>query len=555
MDQFTEEINESIDMEHVADSAMDEIKPGSIVSGEIVTVDSEYAYVSVGAKSDGRILLDEFDEPPVVGDYISVMLQNKKLVDGVYQFSMKAALEEKQWSEFITTYGSGTSTVDGRVIAATNKGKLVACCGITAFLPFSLSADLKGESETEGEYKFKIKSIDRKKKSIVLSRKDFIDEENVVKWQKFLENYKIGDTIEGEVIKFVEFGAFVSVEGIDALLHRHEMSWKHVFNQSKILKLNEVRDFLILNINGEEGKISLGLKQLTEDPWATIEDKIKVGDVVKGTVVTIVNMGAFVDVGNDIEGFLGNTELSWTKNNTSAKDVLQKGQEIDVTVLDIIKEEKKLLLGYKQTQENPWDTIAERFPLGSTHTKKIKKVVKFGLFVELEDDIDGLIHISDISWDDNKINLDKTFTVGGEVEFKILEIKSREMKIACGMKQLTRSPWEVIAEKYKPKMKVDGVISGITPFGLFIKIEDNVEGLVHISEVSKNRIEDLEEHFKVGEQVQALILGVDVNKKRLSMSLKQYDMIAEKEELDKILKETRPSTVTLGEMVNLKLGE
>jgi len=555
MDQFTEEINESIDMEHVADSAMDEIKPGSIVSGEIVTIDSEYAYVSVGAKSDGRILLDEFDETPTVGEYISVMLQNKRLVDGVFQFSMKAAREEKQWNEFITTHGSGTSTVDGRVIAATNKGKLVACCGITAFLPFSLSADLKGESETEDEYKFKIKSIDRKKKSIVLSRKDFLDEENVVKWQHFLENFKIGDTVEGEVIKFVEFGAFVRVEGIDALLHRNDMSWKNVFKQRKILKLNEVREFLILNINGEEGKISLGLKQLAEDPWATIEEKIKIGDVVRGTVVTIVNMGAFVDVGNDIEGFLGNNELSWTKNNAAAKDVLQKGQEINVTALDIIKEEKKLLLGYKQTQINPWDTIADRFHLGSVHTKKIKKVVKFGLFVELEDDIDGLIHISDISWDDSKINLDKTFTVGGEVEFKILEIKSGEMKIACGMKQLTRSPWEAIAEKYKPRMKVDGVISGITQFGLFIKIEDNVEGLVHISEVSKNRIEDLEEHFKVGEQVQALILGVDVNKKRLSMSLKQYDMIAEKEELDKILKETRPSTVTLGEMVNLKLGE
>lgn len=357
------------------------------------------------------------------------------------------------------------------------------------------------------------------------------------------------------MIKFVEFGAFVRVEGIDALLHRNDMSWKNVFKQRKILKQNEEREFLILNINQEEGKISLGLKQMMEDPWETIDEKIKVGDVVKGTAVTIVNMGAFVDIGDDIEGFLGNSELSWTKNNALAKDIIQKGQEIDVTVLDIVKEEKKLLLGYKQNQENPWNTVHERFPVGSVHTKKIKKIVKFGLFVELEDDIDGLIHISDISWDDNKVNLEEKFSVGQEVEYKILEIKSREMKVACGIKQLSKSPWEAIAEKYQPRMKVDGTISGITQFGLFVKLEENVEGLVHISEVSKNRIEDLEEHFTPGDSVQALILGVDVNKKRLSLSLKQYDMIAEKEELDKILKETRPSTVTLGEMVNLKLGE
>ncbi len=555
MDQFTEEFNESIDMEHVADSAMEEIRPGLIVNGEIVTVDSDYAYVSVGTKSDGRISLNEFDEPPQIGDVVEVMLQNRRLVDGVYQFSAKAAREEKLWGDFVAIYGNGTDTINGRVIAATNKGKLVSCAGMTAFLPFSLSADLKGESETEEEISFKIKSIDRKKKSIVLSRKDYLDEENQARWQHFISNYSAGDRIQGKVIKFVEFGAFVRVEGIDALLHRNDMSWKNVFKQRKILKLNEEREFLILNINQEEGKISLGLKQLMADPWDTIEENLQVGDVVKGTVVTIVNMGAFIDIGNDIEGFLSNSELSWTKNNASAKDMLQKGQEIDVAVLDIIKDEKKLVLGYKQCHDNPWETIHERFPAGSVHTRKIKKIVKFGLFVELEENIDGLVHISDISWDDNRVNLEETFTAGQEVEFKILDIKNSEMKIACGIKQLSRSPWEEIAEKYRPRMKVDGTISGITQFGLFVKLEENVEGLVHISEVSKTRIENLEEHFSPGDPVQALVLGVDVQKKRLSLSLKQYDMIAEKEELDKILKETRPSTVTLGEMVNLKLGE
>jgi len=549
-----EEFNESIDMEQIADSALDEIKPGQIIHGEIVTIDNDYAYVNVGTKSDGRISLEEFDVPPSVGTVVDVMLQNRRIVDGVYQFSKKAAEEELVWSEFTRKLGDGVETISGRVIAATSKGKLVSCNGVRAFLPFSLSGDLKGESSTDGECQFKIKSIDRKKKSIVVSRKEFLDEENVRKWESFAAKYSAGDKVEGEVIKFVEFGAFVRVEGIDALLHRNDMSWKNVFKQRKILKQHEKREFIILNINREEGKISLGLKQMAEDPWINLDAQFRQGEILKGTVVTIVNMGAFVDVGNDVEGFLSNSELSWTKNNASAKDILEKGQEIDVVILDINKDERKLLLGYRQTQPNPWMTIHERFPVESVHRKKIKKIVKFGLFVELEDDIDGLIHISDISWDDHNANLPEQFRVGDEVDLKVLEIKKEEMKIACGLKQLLKSPWEAISEKYQPRMQVKGAISGITQFGIFLKLEENVEGLVHISEVSKSRIEDLDAEFSVGDVVNAVVLGVDVKRKRLSLSIKQFDVISEKEELDKILKETSPSTMTLGNMVNIKLN-
>jgi len=555
MDHITEEHNEAIDMEHVADSALDEIQTGTIVQGEVVTVDTGYVYINVGTKSDGRIALEEFGDKPEVGDLIEVMLQNRRLVDGVYQFSRKAAEEEKLWQNFMSSYNEGDNVITGKVIKATNKGKLVDCNGIVTFLPFSLSADLKGESATESEYKFKIKSIDRKKKSIVLSRKDFIDEENVVKWEAFIANFKEGDKVKGEVVKFVEFGAFVRVEGIDALLHRNDMSWKKVFKQRKILKQNEEREFIILGINREEGKISLGLKQLMDNPWLNIDEKYKKGDIVKGTVVTLVNMGAFIEIEDGIEGFISSSDLSWTKSNVNVKDVLEKGQEVELMVLNVNKEDRKLLFGYKQTQENPWDSIHEKFPVGSIHKKKIKKIVKFGMFVELENDIDGLIHISDVSWEDNTKELEGSHKVGEEVEFKILDVKKNEMKISCGVKQLIKSPWEIIREKYKPRLKVDGTISGITQFGLFVKLEENVEGLIHISEVSKSRIEDLEEYFKVGDPISAVVLGVDVKKKRLSLSAKQFDMMSEKEELEKILKQTSSSTVTLGDMIQIKLGE
>ena len=558
MENLIHELNEpgeSIDMEHVADSALEEIQPGMIVQGEIVTVDSDFAYVNVGTKSDGRIQIQEFDTQPQVGEKVHVLLNSKRLVDGMYQFSMKAAEAEKRWHEFMESYRNGSELIQGVVKSVINKGKLIDSKGLTAFLPFSLAADLRNAGPSDIEYEFKVKSIDEKKRSLILSRKDYLDEEYIKRWDLFTENYKVGDRITGEVIKFVEFGAFVRIEGIDALLHRNDMSWKKVFKQRKILKINEEREFVILDINREGGKISLGLKQLTEDPWLSIDGKYSVGDTVSGQVVTITGYGAFIEVDDGVEGFVNNADLLWSKNNVNVREVLEKGRNYDFMILGINREEKKLSLGYKQLQDNPWKTIKDRFPVDTILTRPVKKIVKFGMFVELEEGIDGLIHISDVSWDDNIRNLNDIYNIGDEVEFKILDILDDEMKISCGMKQLTRSPWEIIREKYPPRTRVEGVISGITSFGVFVKIDDDAEGLVHISEVSKRRVEDLEEYFQVGERVNAVVLDVNVEKKRLSLSIKHYEMQTEKEELDKIMKSTSPKTVTIGDMVNIKLGE
>lgn len=557
MDHILEEHAESIDMEHVADSAMDTIQQGVIVQGEIVTIDNEFAYINVGTKSDGRISLEEFDEKPQVGSLVYVMLKNKRLVDGVYHFSKGAADQERHWQIFINWYSQGNTIIKGRVRAATNKGKLVECeNGLTTFLPFSLAADLKGESSTEDLREFIVKSVDEKKRSVILSRKDFLDIEKKQKWDSFLSRYKAGDHITGEVVKFVEFGAFIRVEGLDGLLHRNDMSWKNVFKQRKILKLGEQREFTILGINPEENKISLGLKQLHEDPWLNIEQRYKPGTIVKGTVVTITNIGAFVELDDEVEGFVSNHELSWTKNNASARDFFQKNQELDFMVLDIRKEDHKLLLGYKQTQENPWSRIDEIYPAGAILTRRVKKIVKFGIFVELDNNIDGLIHVSDFSWDESPKDPAVIFKPGDEVTFKILEVRKDEMKIACGIKQLEKSPWEKISEKYPPRSKVEGIISGITPFGLFVRLDENIEGLIHISEVSRRRIDNLSDHFTVGDRINAIVLGVDPRKKRLSLSIKHFDMIEEKEELDRVLNSTSsPGGVTIGDMIKVKLGE
>ncbi|HOT44942.1 MAG TPA: S1 RNA-binding domain-containing protein [Spirochaetota bacterium] len=553
MENLTPEINENIDMEHVADSTMDDLQPGMIVQGEIVTIDSEYAYVNVGTKTDGRIPLHEFEEKPNIGDIIPVMLQNKRLVDGMFQFSKKSASAELHWKKFMEWYNEGHKTIMGKIKSSINKGKLVDCNGVIAFLPFSLTADLKNKNESDTEYEFNIKSIDRKKKSVVLSRKEFLDEELESRWENFTAKYKAGDIVKGEGVKYVEFGIFVRVEGLDALLHRNDMSWKKVFKQRKVLKLGKEQEFVILDINRADRRISLGLKQLAEDPWLSIHDRYKQGDRVTGKVVTITNHGAFVEIDDGIEGFVNNADLTWNKNSFSAKDVLGKGDSCEFMVLDINQADRKLTLGYKQLRANPWDTISERFPVGSVHRKKIKKIVKFGMFVELEEGIDGLVHTSDISWDDSVKSVPGTYCVGDEVEFKILDINKGDRKIACGIKHLTRSPWEEIRKKYPPRTRVEGTVSGITLFGLFVKLDNDIEGLVHISEVSRKRVENLEEHYKIGDPVSAVVLDVDVEKKRLSLSIKSFESATEKEELEKIMKGTRPSTVTLGDFVNINL--
>ncbi len=546
---------DAINMEHVADSALDSIQPGMVVKGEIVTIDSEYAYVNVGIKSDGGISLEEFDEKPQVGDVVEVMLQSRRLVDGVYQFSKIAADTEKRWQKFLEIYKEGSNIIKGKISSATQKGKIVECDNLTAFLPYSLAADLKKLTSTDDEYEFIINSINTKKKSVILSRKDFLDTRNREVWDSFLEKYKAGDRIKGEPVKFVEFGAFIRIEGIDALLHRNDMSWKNVFKQRKILKLGEEREFVILDINEAEHKVSLGLKQLKEDPWLNIDERCKIGDRISGKVITIINTGAFIEVDEDIDGFVRSSDLSWTKNNPNVFDYLKKGDVVEFTILEINKEEKRILLGMKQLLNNPWDTIVEKFPVGSVHTKKVKKIVKFGMFVELEKDIDGLVHISDLSWSDEKKDVAELYKIDDDVEVKILDINRSDMRISCGIKQLTKSPWEVISEKYRPGTIIDGVISGITQFGIFLKLEENVEGLVHVSEVSTSRIENLEDHFKEGDNLQATVLGVDIEKKRLSLSIKQFEIKSEKEELKKILDNTGSRKATLGDFVDIKLED
>lgn len=556
MEDLNEKHDENFSMEHVARSAVEVIKPNMILKGEIVTVDNEFAYVNVGTKSDGRVNLSEFREKPRIGESIDIMLVNPRMIDGMYLFSTESASREKGWRKFLGIYRGGASTVSGRVVGTSAKGMTVDCDGISAFLPYSQAADIKMRKSSGDEINiFKIKSVDEKKRSIILSRREYVEEERQKVWMTLSSRYNAGDRIRGRVTRFVEFGAFVDVGGVEGLLHKNEISWKRVYKKKNILKIGEELEFIVLNINREEEKISLGLKQLTEDPWLRIGEKYPEGSVVEGRVVTITGHGAFVELEDGVEGFLGAREISWTKKTVMVKDALKKGQIVSVKVIGANPEERRLLVGMKQLLPNPWDSIDERFPVGSIHRRPVKKVISFGIFVELENDIDGLVHVSDISWEDSAKGAPPRYAEGDEVEFKILDIKKGEMRISCGIKQLTRSPWEALKEKYPPRSRVSGVITGIVPFGIFVKLEDDIEGLVHISEVSRKKIERIEEKFGVGDHVDAVVLGVDVERRRLSLSMKHYEIMTEKEELSRVLSSNSPARMTIGDIIKMKQGE
>jgi small subunit ribosomal protein S1 len=556
MENMNEKLDDAMSMENIARSGPDYIKPNTVLQGEVVTIDNEFAYVNVGTKSDGRVSLEEFEAAPRVGDIIDIMLKHRRMVDGMYIFSREDAEKEKGWRRFLDHHREGAGYITGVVRESVARGMVIDCDGVHAFLPFSHAADMKTRRESgDGAlYTFKIMNVDEKKRTVLLSRREYLNGERERAWNSLLENYKPGDRIKGRVTRFVDFGAFVDVGGIEGLLHRNEISWRRVFKKKNYVKVGDEREFVILDINRNEGKISLGLKQLAEDPWLRINEKYRTGDVASGRVLTVLSHGVFIELEEGVEGFLESSEISWTKKSPQVKDLYHKGQTLQVVVTAVNHEERKLLLGVKQLSANPWDTVAERFPVGSVHRRPVKKVVSFGLFVEIEKDIDGLIHLSDLSWDEGNKNSASAYTVNDEVEFKILDIRKEEMRISCGIKQLTKSPWEYIKEKYPPRTRLTGKVSGVVPFGVFVKLDGDVEGLVHVTELSRKKVENVAELFKVGDPVGVTVLGVDPDRKRLSLSIKQHDMAVEKEELNKVLKNTSPSKVTIGDLIKMKQG-
>ncbi len=496
---------------------------GNIVKGNIIEVRPKEVLVDIGYKSEGVISANEFEDIKVVkvGDQIDVLIEKLEDKEGMVVLSKEKAEFKQNWERILTICNEG-GTIAGKVKAIV-KGGLLVNIGVEAFLPASQIDVLTPKNLAQyvgNTYQFKVVKINQERQNIVLSRRELIEQERTERRQKLLGEMTPGDIRKGTVKNITDFGAFIDLNGIDGLLHITDMSWGRVGHPSEILKVGQDIDVVVLDINREKERISLGLKQKLANPWDSIEQKYPVGVKVKGRVVNLVPYGAFVELEPGVEGLVHVTELSWTKRIAKPSDVLKPDQEIEAVVLGISREEQKISLGLRQLETNPWEKAQEKYPPG-THVKgKIRNLTSYGAFIELEEGMDGMIHVSDMSWTRKINHPSEVIKKGDDVEAIVLEVDKANQRIAVGMKQLTPDPWEGIDQMYKVGDLVTGKVTKLASFGAFIGLQHEIDGLVHISQISEERIDKIKNVLKVDQEVTARVIKIDRSDRRIGLSIK-----------------------------------
>jgi small subunit ribosomal protein S1 len=500
------------------------IKEGQILKGKILAVNQKDVLIDVGYKSEGLVALSEFSDPESlkVGDEVDVYLESKEDENGMVVLSKEKAERSLGWETVIAKYGEG-DMVEGKVSKKV-KGGFMVNVGVEAFLPASLagSRTFGNVNQLMGQaFQFKIVKINKARRNIVVSRRDAISQQREEDKKKLFETLQKGAVMPGIVRNITDFGAFVELEGgTIGLLHITDMSWGRISHPSEVLAIGDKIDVVILDFVPETSRISLGLKQKTQNPWETVDTKFAVASKVKGTVVNLVPYGAFVELEKGVEGLLHISELSWTKKYGHPNELLAIGDRIEVQVLDIDKSNKKISLGIKQLESNPWLEVDKKYSVGMKVKGKVRNMTDYGVFVELEDGIDGLVHVSDISWTKRIGHPKDVFKKAEKVEAVVLAVDSANRRISLGVKQNTPDPWDDIAAKYAAESVMNGKVTKVANFGLFVEIAPDLEGLAHISEIALVEGEKLEEKFKVGDELKVKVLKVDSLQHKIALSLK-----------------------------------
>lgn len=526
-----------------------ELSEGSIVKGKILEIKPQVVLVDIGYKSEGAIPSNEFEDEDIqVGDEVEVLLERLENDEGMVVLSKEKAAHRQNWEKIYAVFKDG-GLVKGKVKSVV-KGGLMVNVGVEAFLPGS-QIDIippKDLNEYVGKvFEFKIVKINDERKNIVLSRREVIEAERAEQRQKFLEGVTPGDKVIGVVKNITDFGAFVDLNGMDGLLHITDMSWGRLNHPSEMLGIGQKIEVQILEVNREKERVSLGLKQLQNNPWENIEGRYPVGQNVRGKVTKLVAYGAFVEVEEGVEGLIHVSELSWTKRIARPSDVLSVGQEISAVVLGINKEERKISLGVRQLEANPWDDIDTRYPIGTQMKRPVRNLTAYGAFVELEEGIDGMIHVSDLSWTRKINHPSELLKKGQEVDAVVLGIDKANQRISLGMKQLDTDPWSIIDTRFKVGDIVKGRVAKIASFGAFVELEDDIDGLVHISQISEERIEKVKDKLNVGDEVEARVIKVDKVERRIGLSIKAMNYSeADIQKESAAFEALRPSTDLVG---------
>jgi small subunit ribosomal protein S1 len=498
--------------------------PGKLIKGKVIGVAGDDIVIEVGLKSEGLIPKEEFEGTDVKpGDMVDVLLEGLEGEGGLIQLSKRKADRMLAWQRIVDTTKEG-DVVEG-LVTRKIKGGLLVDIGVPVFLPAS-QVDIRRPGEI-GEYmgrkiRAQILKIDLERRNIVISRRKLIEDERDAAKKRLLETLQEGQIITGTVKNIADFGAFVDLGGIDGLLHITDMSWSRINHPSELLKIDQKIEVKVLNIDREKEKIALGLKQREASPWEEIEKKFPVGSRVRGAVVNIMSYGAFVRLEDGIEGLVHISEMSWTRRVNHPSEMVTPNQEVDVVVLEINKDKQEISLGMKQTEVNPWELVGEKYPPGTMIEGKVRNLANYGAFVEIEPGIDGLLHISDMSWTKKVTHPNELLKKGDTVKCVVLEVDRDKQRISLGQKQLTEDPWlNAIPEHYKPGMVVRGTVTKITNFGVFVELEQELEGLLHISELADHKVENPQDVVKAGDEIDVKILRVDRADRKIGLSLKR----------------------------------
>ena len=517
---------------------------GEIVKGKIIEVRPKEVLVDIGYKSEGVIPGTEFEDIKAlkVGDEIDVLIERLEDKDGMVVLSHEKAEFKKNWDKILTICNEG-GRISGKVKSLV-KGGLVVNVGVEAFLPASQIDVITPKNLAQfvgNTYEFKVVKINQERQNIVLSRRELIEQERSERRAQLLAEMVPGDIRKGTVKNITDFGAFIDLNGIDGLLHITDMSWGRIGHPSELLRIGQEVDVVVLDVNKEKERVSLGLKQKMSNPWDSIETKYPVGARVKGKIVNLVPYGAFVQLEPGVEGLVHVTELSWTKRIAKPSDMLKQGQDIEAVVLGINREEQKISLGIRQLESNPWDTAEQKYPKDTRVKGKVRNLTSYGAFVELEEGIDGMIHVSDISWTRKINHPSEVLKKGDEVEAVVLEVDRPNQRIALGMKQLAQDPWEKIDQLYKVGDLVTGNVTKLASFGAFVGLKHEIDGLVHISQISEERVYKIKNVLKVGQEVTARVVKIDKGERRIGLSIKAASYTEEQlKEEQKLLDALKP---------------
>ncbi len=534
---------------------------GEVVTGRIISVDKDHVLVDIGYKSEGQIRIQEFldDSGQVnaqIGDRVEVMVEWWDDEEERVVLSKEKAANIKIWEDIKQSYDE-EGTIEG-VITNRVKGGFSVDIGVQAFLPGS-QADLRPIRNLDDlvgkTFEFKILKYNRKRSNIVLSRRAILEHERESKRSATLAAIHVDKVVDGIVKNITEYGVFVDLGGVDGLLHITDISWGRVKHPSELFAIGDSISVKILNFDAEKERVSLGMKQLTPDPWESAIEKYPLSSRVIGKVVSLTDYGAFIELEEGIEGLIHVSEMSWTRKIRHPSKVVNAGDEVEAVVLDIKPESRRISLGMKQVVPNPWDVISEKYPVGTTIEGKIKNITDFGLFIGIDEGIDGLVHISDISWTKRIKHPSELFKKADVVQAIVLDIDKENERFSLGIKQLQEDPWQSVAQRYEVGKEITGTITNLTDFGVFVELEEGIEGLIHVSEISKEKIKTPVGKFNVGDVITAKVMNINSEERRIGLSIKRLEIEDEQNLLSEYVNTMKPATTSFGEILRENLQE